>query len=303
MADIQVKRKTSLTLTETFSLDGAPQDLDSGVPTVVATAPDGTTTTYNAGTTPAVQGTWVGPPARATGQYRLVIAAQPEVTWRDLAWTGTIGGQPQTLESRVEWLGALLFTLDDLRGYTMPGSAATPFEDPVKYPAAKLQKARAATLARFTAALGYSPVPRHAREVHSVSSAGTVVLERLCVRKLLAVSVGGVAQATSGYYVADGGVVQPVSGYYANYWGSYGFGAVAVEYEHGADGVDDDGRDHALTYAASRLNPSAFTSGTSYTTPDGVSITYEPGAKWATGIREVDRYLHLQLQSNEPAVA
>src|SRR5215217_6343865 len=248
MADIQVKRKTSLTLTETFSLDGAPQDLDSGVPTVVSTAPDGTTTTYNAGTTPAVQGTWTG---RTTGQYRLVIAGQPEVTWRDLTWTGNIGGQPQTLESRVEWLGALLFTLDDLRSYTMPGSAATPFEDPVKYPAAKLQRARAATLARFTTALGYSPVPRHAREVHSVGSGDTVVLDRLCATRILSVTVAGVAQTASNYFIAKGGVLQPVSGYSASVWSSSGFGVVAVEYEHGAQGVEDDGREAALTYAAS----------------------------------------------------
>jgi hypothetical protein len=128
VADIQVKRKTSVTVTETFTYDGAPIDLDSGgVPVVVAAAPDGTTTL------PAVSGTWVGPPARTTGQYRVVLTGQdhPEVTWRDLAWTGTIGGLSQTLESRVVWLGSLLFTLSDMREYAMPGSAATPFTDAV----------------------------------------------------------------------------------------------------------------------------------------------------------------------------
>ena len=298
MADIQVLRKTPVTVTETFTVNGSPSDLDvappTGVPTVVATAPDGTTTNLTA------SGAWTG---RTTGQFRVVLPAQPEVTWRDLAWTGTIGGESLTLASRVEWLGALLFTLDDLRSYTMPGSAATPFEDAAKYPDAKLHKARAATLARFTTALGYSPVPRHAREVHSVGSGGTVTLDRLYATRILSVTVAGVAQTASNYFIAKGGVLQPVSGYAARVWSSSGFGVVAVEYEHGDAGVDDDGRDAALTYAASRLNPSAFTSGTSYTTPDGVSITYEPGAKWATGIREVDRYLHLQLQSNEPAVA
>jgi hypothetical protein len=289
VADIQVKRKTSVTVTETFTYDGAPIDLDAGVPVVVATAPDGTTTL------PAVSGTWAGPPARTTGQYRVVLTGQdhPEVTWRDLAWTGTIGGQSQTLESRVEWLGSLLFTLSDLREYAMPGSAATPFTDATKYPDAKLHKARAATLARFTKALGFSPVPRHAREVVSVPYGGGVILNHLPVTKILAVTAGGVAQIAANFYVEPGGHLLPVSNYLASPWAAYGYGVVAVEYQHGWSGVDDDGRDAALAYAASRLNPSAFTSGTSYTTPDGTSVTYEPSAKWATGIRDVDRWLNL----------
>jgi hypothetical protein len=299
VADIQVKRKTSLTLTETFSVDGAPIDLDAGLPTVVATAPDGTTTN------PAVSGAWTG---RTLGQYRVVLAGQPEVTWRDLTWTGTIGGLSQTLESRVEWIGSLLFTLADLRDYQMPGSAATPFDDPVKYPDAKLHKARAATLARFTKALGFSPVPRHAREIVTVGYGSGVILKQLLVTKVLSVTAGGVAQIAANFYVDTGGRLLPVSSYLASPWTAYGYGVVAVEYEHGWPGVDDDGRDAALAYAASRLNPSAFTSGTSYTTPDGVSVSYEPSEvgrnnyKRFTGIRDVDRFLNLHA-AGEIAVA
>jgi hypothetical protein len=289
MADIQVKRRTSLTLTQTFSVDGAPINLDSGMPTVGSTAPDGTTTTLEA------SGAWDG---RTTGQYRVVIPAQPEVTWRDLAWTGTIGGQPQTLESRVEWLGALLFTLADLRGYSMPGSASTPFDDPVKYPDAKLHKARAATLARFTTALGFSPVPRHGREVVSVGYGREVILSELRVTKILSVTAGGIAQVAANFYIDSGGRLLPVSNYLASPWVAYGYGVVAVEYEHGWPGVDEDGRDAALTYAAAQLNPSSFTSGTTYTTGD-MTVTYEPsevgrgGFKRFTGIRDVDRWLNL----------
>jgi hypothetical protein len=292
MADIQVKRRTSLTVTETFAVDGTPIDLDSGVPVVVATRPDGTVLTP----APVASGAWTG---RTTGQYRIVLAGQSEVTWLDLTWTGTIGGQPQTLEGRVEWLGSLLFSLDDLRGYTMPGSTATPFADTTKYPSAKLHKARAATLARFTKALGLSPVPRHAREVVSVPYGGQVILKQLLVTKVLSVVAGGVAQVAANFFVDPGGRLLPVSNYQASPWAAYGYGAVAVEYEHGLGGVDDDGRDAALAYAASRLNPSGFTSGTSYTTPDGVSVTYEPsevgrgGFQRFTGIRETDRYLNL----------
>jgi hypothetical protein len=53
-----------------------------------------------------------------------------------------------------------------------------------------------------------------------------------------------------------------------------------------------------MLYAAAELNPSVFSSGTTVTTPDGVSVTYEPsemgrsGYVRHTGIRSVDRYLN-----------
>jgi hypothetical protein len=223
-----------------------------------------------------------------------------------VTWIGVIGGKTVTLRSRVEWVGALLFTLAALRGYAMPGSATKPFTDAAKYPDAKLHSARAATLARFAKALGVSPVPRHAREVHSLGPGDTLIVKELAARKLLSVTVAGAAQPVSGYHLTPAGIVQPVSGYTPSVWGAYGYGVVAISYEHGWDGVDDDGADAALAYAAAKLNPSAFTTGTTYTTPDGMSVTYEPsevgrsGFKRFTGIREVDRYLNLYASPSVP---
>jgi hypothetical protein len=297
MADLaQILAGTSLTVTETFRVDGTPLDLDTGLPTLTLAKPDGTAYTP----VPTVSNSWAGPPARSIGQYRFVLPAQADPYVLAYTLVGTIGGQAQSLRGRVEWLGDQLFTLADLRGYAMPGTAQTPFTDAAKYPDAKLQRARAATLARFTKALGFSPVPQHAREVVSVPYGGGVILKELLVTKVLAVTAGGVAQVAANFFVDPGGRLLPVSNYLASPWAAYGYGVVAVEYVHGWAGVDDDGRDAALTYAASRLNPSGFGSGTSYTTPDGVSVTYEPsevgraGFQRFTGIRDVDRWLNLQ---------
>jgi hypothetical protein len=292
---VQITKGTSATVIVTFEYNGAGQNLDSGLPTITLTKPDGTAGPASGTVT-----------SLGSGRYSFVATAQPEVTWLDYAAVGTVGGQPQTLRGLVEWLGAPLFNLSDLRGYSLPGSTATPFDDAVKYPDAKLHKARAATLARFTKALGFSPVPRFALEVVSVPYGGVVILKELLVTKVLAVTAGGVAQTATDFFVDPGGRLLPVSNYVTSPWAAYGYGAVAVEYQHGLDGVDDDGRDAALMYAASRLNPSAFTSGTSYTTPDGVSVTYEPsevgraGFQRFTGIRDVDRWLNLMAS---PSIA
>jgi hypothetical protein len=299
---VQVLKSTSLSVTETFEIDGAPINVDSGLPTLVITRPDGSAYTP----LPTVLDTWTGPPARTTGQYRFVLPRQTECIWLDYELTGTIGGQPQTLEGRVEWVGALLFTLAELRDYAMPGSATKPFTDTAKYPDKKLHQVRAAVLSRFSKALGVSPVPRFERETHSLGYGDTIIVRQLAPRKLLSVTVAGAAQPASGYFLSPGGIVRPVSNYQSSAWGSYGYGVVAIEYEHGLDGVDDDGSDAALQFAAAKLNPSAFTTGTTYTSPDGMSVTYEPsetgrgGFQRFTGIRDVDRWLNLHTGPSIP---
>jgi hypothetical protein len=295
----QILRGTSVTLTETFEVDGAPINLGSGVPVVTALYPDGSALD------PAPVATHVEPAISNVGKYQITLDAEAEVTILDpITWVGTIGGEPQTLRSRVEWLGAQLFTISELRDYAMPGSGTKLFTDPAKYPDTRLHQARAATLSRFATALGVSPVPRHAREVHSLGPGGQLIVRELAARTLLSVTLAGVTQATSGYHLTPAGVVLPVTGYTLGAWGSHGIAVAVVEYEHGRDGVDDDGRDAALQYAAAKLAPSAFTSGTSYTTPDGVTVAYEPsevgrgGFVRFTGLREVDRYLNLHATAS-----
>jgi hypothetical protein len=289
---VQVLVDTSLTVTETFQVDGAPINVDSGLPTVALTRPDGTAFTP----LPTVLDTWAGPPARTTGQYRFVLDAQPEVTWLDYELTGTIGGKTQKLKGRVEWVGALLFTLSAMRGLRVGDGYPFATDATPLFSNEQLMEARTAVLDEFGDHLGFSPVPRFRRETHSLR-AGVVLLDKLLPTRLLSVTVAGVAQATSGYYL-DGVQVLPVSAYTLGTWGGYGYGDATIEYEHGWERVRGKGSHMAMLYAAAILQPGGFSSASTVTTPDGVSYTYEPsevgrdGFQRFTGIKAVDRWLN-----------
>jgi hypothetical protein len=298
---LQFKRTTSATVMETFTVDGAPINLDSGVPTVTITKPDGTT--IASGT---VSGAWAGPPARSTGQYRFVLAGQPECTLLDVTWTGTIGGQPQTLQSTIEIVGADLFTLGELRDLRVAGG--TPFSEDSDWNNARLMDARAATLDEFEQILGFSPVPRYVREVHSVGYGQTLLLRQLLASRLLSVTVNGTAAQVGGFLV-DGTEVLPVSGYSPSVWSGYGVGNVVVEYVAGWPRVMGDGGNVAMLRAAMRLQPGLGSTASTVSTPDGTVYSYDPAGQVTQagtvrhfGIPAMDSWLN-RWQQSSPAVA
>ena len=261
MADLlQFKRLTSAVLLQTFKSGTTPTDLDSGLPTITITKPDGTT---------IAPGTISHP---STGTYSFTLAGQPDPTKLDVTWTGTVGGQPQTLESKVEILGWDLFTIGELRALQIGGD--TPFESQTTWPDSKLHEARAATLDEFTQILGFPPVPRFYREVHSIGPSGALLLDQLKATRLLSVTVAGVAQSTSGFYL-DGVAVLPVSNYAASSWSSYGYGVAVVEYVAGWPRPMGDGSNVAMLRAAMRLQPGISSTATAVTTPDGVSYSFD----------------------------
>jgi hypothetical protein len=269
---LQFKRLTSATITQTFTVDGSPLDLDSGVPVVTITRPDGTT--IPSGT---VSNSWAGPPARSTGQYRFVLAGQPNETLLTVTWTGTIGGQSQTLQNTIEVVGADLFTISALRA--MKVSGGTPFSSSVTWPDTVLADTRAEVLEEFTDILGFSPVPRFHRQVCSVGYGGQVILDGLLAHRVLSVSVAGVAQVAANYFVAPGGVLLPVSSYAAAPWAHSGYGNVVVEYVAGWDRVKGDGSDVAMLRAAMKLIPGLGSTANQVTTPDGASYSFDPAGQ------------------------
>jgi hypothetical protein len=287
---VQLDTGTSATLSETFQVNGVPSDLDSGVPTVTLTRPDGT-----AG--PA-SGTVSHVGSAGSGTYSFVVAAQANPIWFDIAWVGTIGGQPQTLTSRVEWVGQPLFTIAAMRALKVAGGQpfaanAVPF-----FTDQQIMDARTATLDEFIRILGFSPVPRFQRETHDGDGSWQLRLGHRRAFKLLSVVVNGAVKDIAGYTLADSGILEATSNYVPSGWFTAGRGNVAVEYVAGWGQVQGDGARQAMLYAAADLNPSVFTMGTTVTTPDGVSITYEPsemgrsGYVRHTGIRSVDRWLN-----------
>lgn len=303
MADlVQVLVDTSATITQTFSVDGAPIDVDSGTPTVTATYPSGTALTP----APTVSGSWTG---RTTGQYRFVLNAEPEVTWLDYEMTGTIGGKTQKFKGRVEWIGALLFTLDDLRKFRVGNARA--FESAATWPNEQLQQARTAVLGEFTKILACSPVPRFRREKLNGDGSTCLNLPGLFGHKLLSVTINGVAQSLGGYEINDANQLEAIANYSCGTPFTQGRRNVVVEWAHGWEQLESEGpegRYAAMVLAAKYLDPSGFSNAATVTTPDGVSFAFEPsevgrgGYQRYTGVRDLDRWLNRHSQAGLVAV-
>jgi hypothetical protein len=271
MADLtQILKGTSATLRQTFYVDGATLDLDTGVPTVTVTRPDGTT--ISSGTVSHVG-------AVNSGTYSFILAAQPNETLLTITWAGTIGGQPQTLTTYLEVVGAHLFTLSALRAMKVAGGMSTPFSDTVAWPDAQLLDTRTEVLEEFTDILGYSPVPRFAREVHSGDYTGQVILNNSHALRLLSVSVGGVAQSLSAHTLTSTGILQATANYLPSGWYAYGASNVVVEYTHGLPRVPGDGSDVAMLRAAMKLQPGLGSTANTVMTPDGSSYSFDPAGQ------------------------
>lgn len=254
---------TSVTVTETFTVNGEPADLDSGLPTVTVTDPDGTSIP----TTDLAHG------ADDSGEYSFVVAGQPQVTVLDYTVAGEIGGEPQTLYGELEVMGAPLFLLAGLRGLKVAGSQ--PFVDDTVWPDWKLQEARAGTLEEFTQILGFSPVPRYAREVRDGSGCRPLRVRKGQPTHLLALSIAGTAQNIADYQLTPTGLLRPVSGG----WLPRGYGNLVVAYRHGWPRPQGDGANVAMLRAAMRLQPGLGSTASTVTTPDGTSYSYDPAGQ------------------------
>lgn len=274
MATIQALRGTSVTVTETFSVDGTPTDLDSGVPAVVALYPDGSALTP----APVASGSWTG---RTTGQYRIVLDAQAQVTYLDpITWVGTIGGKQQTLYSRVEWIGDLLYTLAAMRAVKVAGALA--FQSTTDFPNQTLLDRRAEVTDDFEQRTGWSFVPRFARQTLDGDSRCDLILDHLKCTRLLSVTVDGVAQTLSDFVLDRSGVLTWTNGRFPPTKRQN----VIVEVVHGFERPPAAISSAALARTAMLLQPSQFNGAVTVTTPDGASYQYsQAGQSFAGGGR------------------
>jgi hypothetical protein len=287
MAAIQALKGTSVTVTETFSVDGAPIDLDAGVPTVHAFFSNGTELSPQ----PTASGAWTG---RTTGQYRIVLDAQAEVTYLDpITWVGTIGGKQQTLYSRIEWVGDLLFALAALRAVKVAGG--TPFASTTDYPNQMLLDRRVEVTDDFEQRTGYSFIPRFARETFDGAGQTSLILSRYLCQRLLSVTIDGAVQTATDYVLADTGLLQRKTG------GTFPATTpqnVVVEYVYGFTRAPAEISEVGLARAASLLLPSqAGSTVSSWTTPDGTTYSYDQagqsfgGGRRYYGIPKIDSVL------------
>jgi hypothetical protein len=291
MADLlQFLVKTPVQPRGKFIFEGALTDLDGpsgGTCTVTVTLPDGSAGPAS-GTVTHV----------STGIYSFTLAGPADPTAYDIAWSGQIGGKAVTVDTQAEAVGEFLFNLADLRDLRVGDE--TPFEDPVKWPAERLQEARTATLDEFERMLGFSPVPRFHREVLDGEGTRRLQLSKRKVHRdgLLSVTVDGQDLPVDGYRLNGAGVLRPVAD---NPDGSFPVGVanVAVEYVHGWERVEGEGSNMAMLWAAMRLNPAISSQAASMTTPDGTSYDFDAAGQVTraghtrhSGVPKIDAWLN-----------
>jgi hypothetical protein len=284
---LQVVKGTSATVTVTFELNGVGQNLDSGLPVVTLTRPDGTAGPASGTVT-----------SLGAGAYSFVVAAQPEVIWLDYAAVGTIGGQPQTLTGRIEWVGDALFNVSAFRALRVAGGTPFSLTATPLYSDRQIMDTRTAVLAEMQTILGFPPVTRFARETLDGNGSPTLVLAGQEATRILSVTVNGTAQTATNYQVGVGNTIEAVTGYGYGTPFTSGRRNVVVEYAHGWDRPDGNTSRMAMLWAAAELNPSGFSSASTVSMPDGSTYTYEPsetgrgGFQRFTGIRDLDRWLN-----------
>jgi hypothetical protein len=284
---IQILKGTSATISETFQVDGGTLDLDSGVPVVTITKPDG-----SAG--PA-SGTVSHVGATNSGTYQFVLAAQAELTLLTVTWVGTIGGQQQTLISTVEVVGGFLFTVAQFRAVTVAGGQ--PFTT-AAFPNSVVLDRRAEVTDDFEQRCGWSFIPRFTRERHTGDLTSTLIVRRHKPGALLSVTVDGALQILSGFDLADDGTLT---------WSLGSFPAtrpnnVVVEYVRGWDRPPAEVSSVGLARTAGLLQPSQFNGAVTVTTPDGASYNYsQAGQSFAGGGRRYYGIPDIDAVLSDPA--
>lgn len=269
----QVLKNTAATLTETFSAG----DVDSGNVTVGITRADGST---------LVSGAVAGHPGGA-GVYTYSLAPQAELDFLTVTWSGTWGGQAQSVQSQVEIVGGFLF----------PIAAARAFGDKTlnntsTYPDADIQAARERITDLFDQVTNVSFVPRYARDY--LDGTGDYVLRvfRRPLNRLISASIDGVALTspeladctvrTSGWLVRKSGAWN---------WSFTGRNVI-VAYEHGFSAPPLDIQRAALILCRYEMVSNDISDRMiSFANDLGAVRLSVPGMEYPTGIPAVDSVL------------
>jgi hypothetical protein len=254
MAAQHVQVGHTATLEATFFADGVPTD--DGTPTIGITRADGTV---------------LVPPGTATtsggtGVRRYALAAQPEVNLLKATWTGAT----QTVTTWAEVVGDILYTLAAMRDVRVAGDK--PFANTVTYPNSLLLDKRAEVTDDFEARTGYSFIPRFAREILNGDGSSQLVLPQIRCSKLLSVTIDGTAQQTSDFTLASSGVLAWKRG---GWFSTLQRQNVVVEIAYGWDRPPAVISSAGLARTAMLLQPSLIGTVSTWTTPDGVSYSYD----------------------------
>ena len=258
----RVQRGVPAQLTRTFYVGETPTDVTGDV-TVTVTRLDGT---------PVVSGTAAHPgPA---GQYTFAVPAQTQLDALAVDWSGSLGRYRDLLEV----VGGFFFDLAEVRqehGLSL-----------AQHPTEKLVRKRLEVEIECERICGRAFVPRFERTAVRSDGRATLLLPRLEVRALRAVSISGAAWSPADVAAVDvnpaGVLTAPVA------WPS---GRVIVEYEHGMDFPPEDLRTAAMLRLRSRVHITS--SGVpdraiTWSAADGGTYRIALPSGEKTGIPEVD---------------
>jgi hypothetical protein len=216
VAVYRVLRTAKATLTRTFYLDEVATDA-SGTVGVAVTREDGT----------VVQSATILAPDANHG-YSFTFQGSDDLDRLNLTWVATVGGDAIVLDQDViEVVGGFFLGLGDIRNNIDPV-----FKDQNRYPTTDLIERRIEVENEFERICEQAFVPRFEREILSGPRSGPVRLKWPRLRRVRAISVGGVAYlpgALTAYGADPLGLLRHPSGWPA------GTGNVIVEYEHGLD--------------------------------------------------------------------
>lgn len=241
--DQRVLVHTAANLSVTWQVDGVPTDPDGQATTVGITRADGTVLAA-----PGTPTTRTGP-----GAYRYALAPQTELDELTVTWAGTFSGVAQQITSRVEIIGAHLFTVAQARAFAPKGRAT--LADAATYPDADIIAVRDQLLDDFQRddVCGVAFVPRYARVRLDGTGTDRLLLPHLRVQRVLAVSVtlpGAATETLTGddWRLGEHDVLERATGV----WPS-GRRTVTVAYVHGWERCPAPVRQAALRVAFSQL--------------------------------------------------
>lgn len=268
----KVLKATPATLSQTFYLDGAVAD--PGVVTITITKADGTVVVEDDATD-------------GTGAAARTYDLGPQAQLNDLtaAWSGTVGGTPTTLYSKVEIVGGFIFGVAQARAFD-----GAKLEDTSAYPTDTLTAARDRITDNLETLTGVSWVPRFEREELDGDGTDTLILSKYHPTEILSVSIDGTALTQDELddlkVYPDGRIKRKTLGTWTD--DKY----VCVEYVHGFEHLKD-GVDYiALRWLLSQVIGSNIPR--TAIQQIGELGTYRlstPGEKYPTGIPEVDAWL------------
>jgi len=236
----QILRGTSGPLAVTF-FDAAGAVVDPGTVTVTITRLDGSAIVTDG----ATSGTGASARTRA-----LTPAESGTLDQLTCTWTGTINGEPQTVETRAEVIGDLLFSVADARS-DQGGKLASD----TSYPTERIEAARAAILDAWYEICGVAFVPRVRQVVLNGNNRDVLYLPDLRVSALRAIELrsGATWSAYTDESLLDV-IVEPIGRLtHETGWFPRGRQNVRITYEHGWERTPGEISQAALMLLRDRL--------------------------------------------------